>query len=66
MIGLTFHSSFFLPGSAKELTESWKAPFTARTCFVGSLTVTTLDGGVAKGVIGGHTGRACDRSASVP
>lgn len=32
-----------------ELTKSQKAPFTARSCFVSSSTLTTLDGGPAKG-----------------
>ncbi|KAI2645254.1 Gag-Pro-Pol polyprotein [Labeo rohita] len=33
----------------EELTKSWKAPFSSRTCFAGASALTTLDGGAARG-----------------
>ncbi len=39
----------FLPEVHEELTKSWMAPFTARSCSSASSVLTTLDGGVARG-----------------
>ena len=39
----------FFPEVHEELTKSWKAPFSARTRLSGSSSLTTLDGGPAKG-----------------
>ena len=39
----------FFPEVHDELTKSWTAPFTARNRPVGSSSLTTLDGGAAKG-----------------
>ncbi len=36
----------------EELTSSWMAPFTARSCSSASSVLTTLDGGVARGYAG--------------
>ncbi len=39
----------FFPEVHEELTGTWKAPFTARNCASGPSSLTTLDGGAAKG-----------------
>ncbi|XDV35948.1 hypothetical protein PO909_005810 [Leuciscus waleckii] len=39
----------FVPEVHEELTKLWKAPFTARALFTSSSTLTTPDGGVARG-----------------
>ncbi len=42
----------FFPEVHEELTSSWMAPFTARSCSSASSVLTTLDGGVARGYAG--------------
>ncbi len=42
----------FFPEVHEELTKSWTAPFTARSCSSASSILTTLDGGVARGYAG--------------
>ncbi len=42
----------FFPEVHEELTKSWMAPFTARSCSSVSSVLTTLDGGAARGYAG--------------
>ncbi len=42
----------FFPEVHEELTKSWMAPFTARSCSSASSVLTTLDGRVARGYAG--------------
>ncbi|KAL0177001.1 hypothetical protein M9458_025895, partial [Cirrhinus mrigala] len=39
----------FFPEVHEELTKSWKGPFLSHTHFAGASTLTTLDGGAARG-----------------
>ncbi len=42
----------FFPEVHEELTKSWMAPFTTRSCSSVSSVLTTLDGGAARGYAG--------------
>lgn len=50
----------------QKLTESWKAPFTPRSCFASSSTLTTLDSAGSQGVHRGSIGRECGCGAFMP